>query len=449
MDVYLITYYNKGKTYQGYAFVVANNSTTANNIVTSQGSFATEGYLIVGTQKLLPCEDETLFNRIIFEGRTPDGASAYQTALKYGFKGTEKEWLDSLKGKDGRQGVQGPQGVQGIKGDTGPQGPVGPQGIEGKVGKTGAQGPKGDKGEKGDKGDQGIQGIPGLQGPKGDKMTYQDLTSTDLKNFREDMSKDIQEVVQVDLDKFNLQAAQTIIKAEDTVNRSETRVNNIVKALEGVDQAAKEATDAANIAVEKTNAALSNLNTIIKDTIKSDSPTYSIRALTEEELLLKGVNWREGYCLTATLDGVTTDVKEAEVIPIYKDSSLQSVDLVDEKPSEEGTTKGQFLKFVYVLADGTESTTYIDVSKFLVETEFKEGFQINTNGEVSIKIDADSEFLSVSENGLKVSGINSVVYPTFIHDGNKLYIDNCPTSLAKRFSRLGNKILFEIISYDD
>lgn len=37
------------------------------------------------------------------EGR--DGESAYQIAVRYGFDGTEQEWLDSLPGKDGT-GIQ-------------------------------------------------------------------------------------------------------------------------------------------------------------------------------------------------------------------------------------------------------------------------------------------------------------------------------------------------------
>lgn len=249
MNVYLITYYNKGKTYQGYAFVVAGSNSIADNILTSQGSFTTEGYLIVSTQKLLPCEDETLFNRIIFEGRTPDGASAYQIALKYGFKGTEKEWLDSLKGRDGIQGVQGPQGSQGIKGDIGPQGPagpqgpkgdtgpqgkqgdkgpIGPQGIEGKVGKTGAQGPKGDKGEKGDKGDQGIQGP---QGPKGDKLTYQDLTTADLVALRTPLEQYVDTYLENSLVEYSDTCKSVIVAMSNKVNALLIQVQDALDKL--------------------------------------------------------------------------------------------------------------------------------------------------------------------------------------------------------------------------
>lgn len=103
------------------------------------------------------------------------GYSAYQIAVKYGFNGSEEDWIASLKGEKGDQGIQGPQGLQGIqgiqglKGEKGDQGEIGPVGPQGPKGVTGAQGPKGDTGDVGPKGDIGPQGEQGLQGIKGDK----------------------------------------------------------------------------------------------------------------------------------------------------------------------------------------------------------------------------------------------------------------------------------------
>ncbi len=49
-----------------------------------------------------------------------NGESAYQIAVRLGlFNGSEKEWVDSLKGKDGAKGETGAQGPQGPKGDKG------------------------------------------------------------------------------------------------------------------------------------------------------------------------------------------------------------------------------------------------------------------------------------------------------------------------------------------
>ena len=65
------------------------------------------------------------------------GKSAYAIAVAHGFRGTEQEWLDSLKG------LQGPQGEPGLKGDPFRYEDFTPEQLEG------LKGPKGDKGEDG------------------------------------------------------------------------------------------------------------------------------------------------------------------------------------------------------------------------------------------------------------------------------------------------------------
>ena len=105
------------------------------------------------------------------------GLSAYQVAVQHGFKGTEDEWLISLKGEKGETGPKGDKGDTGEKGATGERGPQGLQGerglqgVQGEKGEQGIQGavgPKGEQGEQGIQGIQGPQGEPGPQGPKGD-----------------------------------------------------------------------------------------------------------------------------------------------------------------------------------------------------------------------------------------------------------------------------------------
>ena len=53
------------------------------------------------------------------------GKSAYAIAVAHGYKGTESEWLESIRG------VQGPQGLPGPQGEPGPIGKPGPQGEPG------------------------------------------------------------------------------------------------------------------------------------------------------------------------------------------------------------------------------------------------------------------------------------------------------------------------------
>lgn len=70
----------------------------------------------------------------------PKGDSAYQVAVTNGFKGTEQEWLTSLKGSKGDRGDTGTQGPQGPKGPKGDPGPAGAQGTQGAQGAKGADG---------------------------------------------------------------------------------------------------------------------------------------------------------------------------------------------------------------------------------------------------------------------------------------------------------------------
>ena len=65
------------------------------------------------------------------------GKSAYSIAVAHGFRGTEQEWLDSLKG------LQGPQGEPGLKGDPFTYADFTAEQLEA------LKGPKGDKGEDG------------------------------------------------------------------------------------------------------------------------------------------------------------------------------------------------------------------------------------------------------------------------------------------------------------
>ena len=141
-----------------------------------------------------------------------------------------------------------------------------------------------------------------------------------------------------------------------------------------------------------------------EDYIRNNTKTYSITSATTEGL---GTNVREAYKLVDE-DGV----QAGEPIKIYKDSALQSVELASSKPAEgeDGQVIGQFLKFDYLTTNGEHNIVYLDVSLFLAESEFKNGLDVNTNGEVSVKVDATSEkFLTVSDGGIKLSGVQDAI----------------------------------------
>ena len=105
-------------------------------------------------------------------------------------------------------------------------------------------------------------------------------------------------------------------------------------------------------------------------------------------------------------------------INIPKDSSLTRVylgttgDTVDEKTgtvTSASTGDFQSLNFVYHLENGKYSLAAVDVSKFLTESEFKDGLVVADNV-VKIKVDTQSEgFLTVGADGVKLSGVQAAI----------------------------------------
>jgi hypothetical protein len=151
---------------------------------------------------------------------------------------------------------------------------------------------------------------------------------------------------------------------------------------------------AATVKTELLGDAADDYNTLgkLEDKIKAveaAAKSYEIKAITTG----LSSNVKEAYGLFDE-DGVQTGA----TINIYKDSSLKEVKLA-----------GQSLEFTYILTDGTESTVEVDVSTFLAESEFKDGLQV-VDGVVSVKKDASSEnFLSVSADGIKLSGVQAAI----------------------------------------
>lgn len=135
--------------------------------------------------------------------------------------------------------------------------------------------------------------------------------------------------------------------------------------------------------------------------------TYQTVKLTAEEVTALGdVNVKEAYkVVSVNKEGTKTTV--GDIIKIYKDSSLVSIEYTE---INEKSKKGQFLKYVYTLADGTEKTVYVDMSKLVDQAEVEKGIQA-IDGKLSIKIAEGNEadFLTVDANGLKLSGVQTAI----------------------------------------
>ena len=144
----------------GVAVVVAKTIRSANEYLQKWGKYNSDTftYLILETA-LINSTDTYYTEAILEEISTGPGYSAYESAKKYGFKGTEKEWLATLKGEQG---------------DVGPQGPVGPAGPQGLRGEKGPQGPEGPKGEP---------GPPGPPGSGGDSSKVERLTEEEYNEL--------------------------------------------------------------------------------------------------------------------------------------------------------------------------------------------------------------------------------------------------------------------------
>ena len=210
--------------------------------------------------------------------------------------------------------------------------------------------------------------------------------------------KDAKDYTDTEIQKLDVDEIGGTGKVVTTISETDGKISATAIDLVSttVARTATEATDT-KVAVDGTNVekAIESLATSIK-TVKDNAAKYSVKKITDN----LANNIREAYQLVETVEGVSTDIDVQ--IPIYKDSSLKSVALSD---TNESGTSGQFLVLTYILDTGEESIQYLDVSKFLVESEFKDGLQVNSKGEVSILIDPDSEFISISDKGIKVSGI--------------------------------------------
>lgn len=190
-----------------------------------------------------------------------------------------------------------------------------------------------------------------------------------------------------------------------------------VKEDKGIITAVEADLTAAAVAYDKTAdkviANATNVSAAIKEldakvaANKDAELTYKTVKLTDGEVTALGdVNVKEAYkVVSVNKEGTKTTV--GDIIKIYKDSSLKSIEYTEVNDKSK---KGQFLKYVYTLADGTEKTVYVDMSKLVDQAEVENGIQA-IDGKLSIKIAEGNEagFLTVDANGLKLSGVQTAI----------------------------------------
>lgn len=101
--------------------------------------------------------------------------------------------------------------------------------------------------------------------------------------------------------------------------------------------------------------------------------------------------------------GVTIDIPKDQTI---KDIKMSTIDATIDNNGNIVDGDGSLaLCISYTIANGTYKIVHIDYSKFIEENEFSDGLQV-TNHNVKIKIDpTSSQYLTVSPEGIKLSGI--------------------------------------------
>ena len=169
---------------------------------------------------------------------------------------------------------------------------------------------------------------------------------------------------------------------------------------------------------DKIIANATNVSAAIKelDVRLANVPEYKVVKLTDEQIktLPDAANVKEAYEVVsvANEDKARQETRTGEVIKIYKDSALKSIAYVKDngkKKDTEGYKEGQFLKYVYTLANGEEETVYVDMSELVDQAEVENGIQA-INGKLSVKIDNTGEnFLTVSTDGVKLSGVQTAI----------------------------------------
>lgn len=170
----------------------------------------------------------------------------------------------------------------------------------------------------------------------------------------------------------------------------------------------------ATVAVSGDNAAdqIASLAQTMKS-IQNEAKSYTIIEKTQG----LPTNVAHRYKLQETINGTVAEVgenidilKDSSLIEVYLGSNTDTIDATTGVITKNPVTDPQSMNFAYQLADGTYSLTKIDVSKFLTESEFADGLQVNGAGVVSVKVDSTSEnFISVSSNGIKIDGIQDAI----------------------------------------
>lgn len=178
-----------------------------------------------------------------------------------------------------------------------------------------------------------------------------------------------------------------------------------------------------NRATTAENTIISNLNSEISERTKAIK-AESDRAKAAEQAIQANLGSITIAKVTPTDTTIAASYQlqvngeaKGTTIDIAKDQSIKDINVLDMNATlnDDGTIKAgnpvgsTALCISYILADGTYKLAKLDYSKFLEETEFANGLEVN-NHKIYVKIDQLSEsFLSVSSAGVKLTGVQNAI----------------------------------------
>lgn len=206
-------------------------------------------------------------------------------------------------------------------------------------------------------------------------------------------------------------AIKSLLSAE--TSRATTAENDISDRI----------TSEKNRATSAENTITSNLNSEISERTKAIK-AESDRAKAAEQAIqanLGSITISKVASTDATIAAsyqlqVNGEAK-GTTIDIAKDQSIKDINVLDMNATlkADGTIQAgspigsTALCISYILADGTYKLAKLDYSKFLEETEFSNGLEVN-NHKIYVKVDQLSEsFLSVSSAGVKLTGVQNAI----------------------------------------
>ena len=261
-----------------------------------------------------------------------NGKSAYDIAVEHGFKGTEEEWLESLKGEKGDSGNPGTNGQNGSNGKTAYDIAV-ENGFEGTEEEwlESLKGEKGDSGEPGSTGQTG-KGIKSTEiNSDGDLIiTYTDDTAVNAGHVEATVEDSYLDYYPLPDGTYGISAGKAIYLEEITIpetynGKAVTRINP--DAFCGRDIALKSIIIPTSIKSIGVNAFIdpylltkvyykgskSQYETILKDNISDSSSSYLFRYTTWYYFTSNGANeTASGNWWYYDTDGVTIIEKVIE-----------------------------------------------------------------------------------------------------------------------------------------